>query len=56
MEPVPNPDSRVTLSSKREQAKLNQPKRDWRLTEPDKQYTEETYQVIPSVMKGEGLL
>ena len=38
LEPVPNPDSRVTLSQERDQLGLNQVQIDWRLTEQDRDH------------------
>ncbi len=37
IEPIPNPDSRVTLSPVRDRLGMNQIRLDWRLTEQDKQ-------------------
>ncbi len=38
LEPVPNPDSRVSLSQERDQLGLNQVQIDWRLTEQDRDH------------------
>lgn len=53
-EPVPNPDSRVTLSSERDRLGLNQTRLDWRLSELDRQHLDATCRLVHREMEGPG--
>jgi choline dehydrogenase-like flavoprotein len=56
IEPIPNYDSRVTLSSARDRLGLNQVKVDWQLTEKDKLHFISLRQLLTKEMTRQGVL
>lgn len=54
IEPVPNPDSRITLSGKRDRLGLPQVRVDWRLTEDDKRHFKGTHDLVTSELSKKG--
>ncbi len=54
-EPVPNPDSRVTLSSERDMLGLPQTRLDWRMGELDRRNLDATCRLVRREMEGQGL-
>ncbi len=56
MEPVPNPDSRVTLSTERDELGLNRSNVDWRLTAQDRENFLQTHALIRSTLSRRGLI
>ena len=55
-EPVPNPDSRVTLSSGRDMLGLNQARLDWRMGDLDRQNLKRTCDLIRHETERQGFL
>ncbi|WP_448190946.1 GMC oxidoreductase [Azospirillum sp. sgz301742] len=56
MEPLPNPDSRVTLGTERDELGLNQSHVDWRLTAQDRENYLRTHDLIHSALARRGLI
>lgn len=56
MEPVPNPDSRVTLGTERDELGLNRPVVDWRLTAKDREDFLRTHDLIRQTLTEKGLI
>ncbi|MFC5310524.1 FAD-dependent oxidoreductase [Azospirillum rugosum] len=56
LEPVPNPDSRVTLSTERDELGLNLSCVNWRLTEQDRDNFLRTHALVRSVLSRRGLI
>jgi choline dehydrogenase-like flavoprotein len=56
LEPVPNPDSRVTLGPERDALGLNRPFVDWRLTAQDRDNYRRTHDLIRRAMSSRGLI
>ena len=56
MEPMPNPDSRVTLGTDRDELGLNRPVVDWRLTAQDRENYLRTHDLIHSALIRRGLI
>lgn len=56
LEPVPNPESRVTLSTERDELGLNLPCVNWRLTAQDRENFLRTHALIRSVLAKRGLI
>lgn len=54
IEPVPNPESRVTLSDKRDQLGVPRVRVDWRLTEDDKRHFKVTHDLVTSELENSG--
>ena len=56
IEPVPNPDSRVTLSSTRDRLGMHTVRVDWRLTELDKQNFRNVHNLVIAELQKTGLI
>ncbi|WP_332686017.1 GMC family oxidoreductase, partial [Devosia sp.] len=54
IEPVPNPESRVTLSDKRDRLGVPRVRVDWRLTEDDKRHFKVTHDLVTSELENSG--
>ncbi|WP_395698178.1 FAD-dependent oxidoreductase [Methylocella sp.] len=55
IEPVPNPDSRVTLSERRDRLGLNQVRIDWRVTEQDRDHIRRLDRLVVDVLRASGV-
>lgn len=53
---MPNPDSRVTLGTERDELGLNMPRVDWRLTAQDRENFMETHDLIHGTLARRGLI
>jgi len=56
LEPVPNPDSRVTLTTRRDALGLNLPRVDWRLTAQDRDNFMRTHALIRGTLASKGVI
>lgn len=54
IEPIPNPDSRIMLSDRRDELGVRKVRVDWRLTEQDKRNFEDTHDLVVSELEKRG--